>query len=131
MIRNYNPSLRRDIVGLGLCALVAILALTKAPQSVAELVSGEPLSMNFQNIPITKVVESIVDFSGGPREIAGLEQLSGVMVTVQINSVPARDALKSVLNCAGFDYEERGEALAIVRLEVGFNAACGAGMKLE
>ena len=50
MIRNHKASLRRDIVGVGLCALVGIFALTKAPVSVAELVSDEPLTLNFQDL---------------------------------------------------------------------------------
>jgi hypothetical protein len=42
--------------------------------------------------------------------------------------VPAREALQRVLNCAGFAYEERGNALAIVPLQGGPAAAvCAAG----
>jgi hypothetical protein len=125
MITSHKASLRRDVAGIGLCALVGVFALTKAPVSVAEIVSGEPLSLNFSELPITKVVELIRDFSGG-GEIEGLEQLGRMTVTVRIEAVPAREALQRVLNCAGFAYEERGDVLAIVPLEGGVaSAACG------
>jgi beta-lactamase regulating signal transducer with metallopeptidase domain len=125
MIGKHKASPRRDVVGIGLCALVGIFALTKAPVSVAELVSGEPLTLSFSQLPMTKIVELIMDFSGG-GEVLGLEQLSGMAVTVRITSVPAREALQRVLGCAGFGYEERGEAIAIVPLQEGAaTPACG------
>lgn len=102
MIGNHQASLRRDIVGIGLCAVVGVFALTKAPQSVADVISEQPLSLNVREIPITKVVELIRDFSGSAT-IIGL-----------------------------FSYEERGAALAIGPLEGGVpGAACGAGMRLN
>jgi hypothetical protein len=132
MIRNHKASLRRDMVGIGLCALVGVFALTKAPVSVAELVSDAPLSMNFSKIPIVKVVELIRDFSGAV-EIVGLGQLDGITITASVQAVPARDALQGILNCAGFTYEERSGALAIVPLAgASAIAACSrVGMKLE
>jgi beta-lactamase regulating signal transducer with metallopeptidase domain len=129
MIKDHKASRRRDFAGIGLCALVGVFALTKAPVSVAEVISGEPVTMFFQKIPITKVVELIRDFSGG-GELVGLEQLSGVTVTVQIQSVPAREALRGVLNCAGFAYEERDDVVAIVPLRAPGSAACSSGMRV-
>jgi bla regulator protein blaR1 len=124
MIRNHTASLRRDIVGIALCALVGVFALTKAPVSVAELVSEEPLTLNFQQLPITKVVGLIASFSGFPVEqVTGLEQLGETTVTLQIKGVPAREALQRILNCAGFTYRESGDTVAIVRLEA--QAAAG------
>jgi bla regulator protein blaR1 len=129
MIKDHKASLRRDIVGIALCAFVGIFALTKAPVSVAEIVSGDPITLYFQKMPITKVVELIRDFSEA-GEIVGLEQLGSVTVTLQIQGVPAREALRGILNCAGFGYEERGEVLAIVPLRAVGSAACSSGMKL-
>ncbi len=131
MIRNHKASLRRDIVGVGLCALVGIFALTKAPVSVAELVSEEPLSLNFQRLPVVKIVELIADFSGFDRgNITGLEQLGDVKATIQVQNVPAREALLSVLNCAGYTYLENGDSLAIVPLNPPETAA-GCAVKIE
>ena len=131
MIRNHTASLRRDIAGVGLCAIVGIFALTKAPVSVADLVSDNPLTLNFNRLPITKVVELIRDFSG-PAEIIGLEQLGDRTVTVQVQNVPAREALQRVLNCAGFAYEERGDTLAIVPLKGGVaGAVCVSGTRVD
>ena len=50
MIKSHQASRRRDIAGIGLCALVGVFALTKAPVSVAEIVSGEPITLFFQQI---------------------------------------------------------------------------------
>ena len=130
MIASHKASRRRDIVGLGLCALVGVFALTKAPVSVAELVSDAPITLNFQQIPVTKVVELIRDFSGAGA-ITGLEQLGAATITARIEGAPAREALRRILNCAGFAYEERGEVLAIVPLRAAGSAACGSGMKLD
>ena len=133
MIRNHTASLRRDIAGIGLCALVGIFALTKAPVSVAELVSDEPLTLNFQDLPIAKIVELIADFSGfGRANVTGLEQLGSVTATIQVQGVPARDALLRVLNCAGFTYLENGDSLAIVELDAPQTAgACGSDLTIE
>jgi bla regulator protein blaR1 len=131
MIRNHKTSLRRDIVGVGLCTLVGIFALTKAPVSVAELVSDEPLTLNFQDLFVVKIVELIADFSGfGRGDITGLEQLGDAKATIQVQNVPAREALLSVLNCAGYTYLESGDSLAIVPLNPP-EAAAGCAVKIE
>ena len=133
MIRNHTASLRRDIVGIGLCALVGLFALTKAPVSVAELISENPLTLNFSRLPVAKLVELIGSFSGlGPGAITGLEQLGDMNVTVRMEGVSARDALQRVLECAGFTYRESGDTVAIVRLEAQpAGTACDAGMRID
>jgi bla regulator protein blaR1 len=131
MIRNHKVSIRRDIAGIALCALVGVFALTKAPVSVADLVSDKPLTLNFNRLEITKVVQLIRDFSG-PAEIIGLEQLRNRTITIAVQNVPAREALERVLNCAGFAYEERGNTLAIVPLQGGVaRAVCGSGARVD
>jgi beta-lactamase regulating signal transducer with metallopeptidase domain len=133
MIRNHKASLRRDIVGIGLCAVVGVFALTKAPESVAELVSEKPLTMHFQSIPVAEIVGLIKDFSG-VGEWTGVEQLGDTEISVQLNNVPAREALQRVLNCLGFTYRETEDAVAIVPLATPRPAAdtCGsAGVKLD
>jgi beta-lactamase regulating signal transducer with metallopeptidase domain len=132
MIRNHTSSLRRDIVGIGLCALVGLFALTKAPVSVAELISEETLTLNFQQLPVAKVVELIGSFSGlGPGAIAGLEQLGDMNVTVRLQGVSAREALQRVLECAGFTYREIGDTVAVIRLEAQpAGAACDPDMRI-
>jgi len=127
MIRSHKASRRRDLIGIALCALVGVFALTKAPVSVADLVSDMPVSLNFSQLPITKVVELIRDFSG-PAEIMGLEQLGDRTVTMRVQGVPAREALQRVLNCAGFAYEERGNTLAIVPFN---GAVCASGTSID
>jgi beta-lactamase regulating signal transducer with metallopeptidase domain len=133
MIRNHTASLRRDIVGIGLCALVALFALTKAPVSVAELISEEPLTLNFQQLPVAKMVELIGRFSGlDPGAITGLEQLGDMNITARMQGVSAREALQRVLECAGFTYREIGDTVAIVRLEAQpAGAACDAAMSID
>lgn len=129
MIRKHKTSLRRDVAGIGLCALVAVLALTKAPVSVADLVSDDPVTLNFRSLPVAAFVDVIVK-GFGPETVTGLERLGDRRVTLQVEGVPAREVLQRVLNCAGFTYEERGEVLAIVPSEAQASAAC-AGMTLE
>ena len=116
MIRTHKASLSRDIVGIGLCALVGVFALTKAPDTVAQVVSDEHLTMYFVEFEATKVVELIAKFSG-ITEVRGLEQLGSTKVSVRVEDVPARDALQRMLGCVGFTYREEGAALAIVPLE--------------
>lgn len=133
MIGSHKASRLRDIIGVGLCALVGAFALTKAPVSVAELVSDAPISMNFVHIPVSTIVRLIAD-GFGPRNITGLEQLGDTKATVRVTSVPAREVLQRILNCAGFAYRESGEALAIVPsgTQDAAAGACGSvGMKLE
>lgn len=134
MIRNHKASHRRDLIGIAMCALVGVFALTKAPVSVADLVSEEPITLRMQQLDLVKFVELIKDFSGatGPTEIVGLEQLSGRTISIQVEGVPARAALQAALNCAGFTYEERGDTVAIVPLPGGVaGAVCVGNARVE
>jgi len=131
MIRNHKASLRRDVVGIGLCAVVGLFVLTKAPVSVAQLVSEEPITFRFQSLEVAKIVGLIADFSNS--EITGAEQLGALKATVEIHAVPARQALQQILNCAGFTYRESETTVAIVPLETkgAAAAACGSlGMQI-
>jgi beta-lactamase regulating signal transducer with metallopeptidase domain len=132
MIKSHKASLRRDVVGVGLCALVGLFMLTKAPVSVAQLVSQDPITVSFRSIPVAKVVQMIADF-GIKGPVTGLEQLGDVTANVQIKGVPARDALQGILNCAGFTYRENADSLAIVPSEAKDKAAAACssvGMQL-
>jgi bla regulator protein blaR1 len=126
MIRNHRVSVRRDVIGIGLCTVVGLFALTKAPVSVAELVSDAPASMHFQDLELAKIVELIVK-GFGPGEVTGLEQLGATKANVDFQGVPAREALLRILNCAGFTYRESGDSVAIVPMEArdGAAPACG------
>ena len=116
MLRNHKASVRRDIVGIALCTLVGVFALTKAPMSVAD-VSGEPISMNFERLPLAVLVSTVAKSSGfQPDKVAGLEQLGDTEVNVRMQAVPLRDALQLVLNCAGFTYRESGDELPASRI---------------
>ena len=131
MIRTHKASLSRDIVGITLCALVGVFALTKAPATVAQVVSGERLTLNFNEIEATAVVELIAKFSG-TTEVRGLEQLGSTKISFRVEDVPARDALQSMLGCMGFTYREEGAALAIVPLEPRPAVpACTEGMRVD
>jgi beta-lactamase regulating signal transducer with metallopeptidase domain len=116
MIRNHKASLARDLVGIALCALVGVFALTKAPATVAQVVSDEHLTMSFVDIEAQAVVRLIADFSR-TSDVRGLEQLGSLRVNVKVQDVPARDALQRMLGCIGFTFREEGAVLAIVPLE--------------
>jgi hypothetical protein len=133
MIRNHTVSLRRDIVGIGLCALVGLFALTKAPVSVAELISEEPVTLSFRSLPVAKMVELIGKISGlSPGAITGLEQLGDMNVTVQVQGVSAREVLLRVLECAGFTHRENGDTIALVRLDAqAAGAVCDASVSID
>ena len=111
MIRNYRVFVRGAIVGIALCAAVGGCASTRAPANV-ELVSSTPINLNVREMPMTRLVEMLAN----PAAVTGLDQLGASTATMHVRAVPAREALRSVLYCAGFAYEERGDALAIVRL---------------
>jgi bla regulator protein blaR1 len=132
MVGNHKASLRRDIVGIALCAVVGLFALTKAPVSVAELVSDQPVTLNVRSIPLQRLVSMLVT-AFGPDEVTGFELLGNTTVTLQVKGIPARETLRQVLSCVGFAYEERGAALAIVPLGTGSGggSCAGLGMKLE
>ena len=108
---DHRAFVRRVIVGVVSCVAVASCALTKTPAAV-ELVPSTPVNLNVREMPMTRLVEMLTR----PVAVAGLEQLGESTATMHARAVPARDVLRSVLNCAGFTYEERGDALAIVRL---------------
>jgi hypothetical protein len=134
MIGSHKASLCRDVVGIALCALVGACALTKAPVSVTEPVSEEPITLAVRQIPVTKLVTMIGEAYGPGKVVTGVEQLGDTTATVQMRGVSAREALQSILNCTGFTYRETERALAIVRLEApqqAVDACASTGMKLE
>ena len=129
MIRTHKASLSRDIVGIALCALVGVFALTKAPATVAQVVSEEHLTLNMVGLEATAMVELIAKFSG-ITEIRGLEQVSSMKINARLQDVPARDALQGVLSCMGFTYREEGAALVIVPLERPGVPVCTEGVQV-
>lgn len=123
MIGQHRASVLRDAMGLGLCAVIAIFMLTKAPVSVAQVVSDEPMTVDFKDIPIAAVVTLIMRFSG-ELGVTGLEQLGAMQASIRFQGVPASEALQGVLNCAGFTYSEGGDTVAIVPLPGRLATAC-------
>lgn len=111
MTKHRQPSVRSRLIGVALCALVSGCASTSSPVAV-QRVSSTPVNLNVREMPMTRLVEMLAK----PVAVTGLEQLGASTATMHVRAVPARDVLRNVLNCAGFAYEERGDALAIVRL---------------
>jgi beta-lactamase regulating signal transducer with metallopeptidase domain len=115
MIEKHKTSKPRTLAGLTLCLFVGALALTKAPMSLAQSRLGDPITLNFQEIPIERVVGLFAEFA--EMEVVGIEQIEGPVVTIRVFDVPARDALMQLLNCVGHTFQSNGQSLEIVPLQ--------------
>ena len=116
MLEKHKNSLLHNVIGIGLCLLIAVFALTKAPQSIAhsETPKSEEISLHFDDIPLNILISRVFIFA--KKEVVGLKLLADTLVTVDIKGVAALNVAKVVLNCYGFNLKNKDEIYEIVKV---------------
>ncbi|MCA9398754.1 MAG: type IV pilus secretin PilQ [Candidatus Omnitrophica bacterium] len=105
------------IVSMVLMMTPVVHAQKNAPQAVADNVSmsetGE-VSLDFREADIRNVLQ-ILSFKSGMNIVASPE-VQGV-VTIQLNSVPWKQALDVILQTYGYAYEKKGNIIVVTTVE--------------
>lgn len=91
------------------------LTVNKAPEQQGTLAGGseyqgQPMSLNFQDLPIRTVLQIIADFNGFNLVVS--DTVSGTL-TLRLNSVPWDQALDIVLRTKGLDKRMEGNVLMV------------------
>lgn len=119
MLEKHKNSKLQNILGISLCLLIGVFALTKAPQAIANNSewTEETLRFTFEYIPLSNLTKIIFDFA--KKDVVGTEQLEKILVTASVESVKPIDAANVVLKCHGFMMQDEGEHYRIVQVETG------------
>ncbi len=91
------------------------LTVNRAPEQQGTLAGGseyqgQPMSLNFQDLPIRTVLQIIADFNGFNLVVS--DTVSGTL-TLRLNSVPWDQALDIVLRTKGLDKRMEGNVLMV------------------
>ena len=95
------------------------LSVTKAPEQRGALsggteYQGQPISLNFQDLPIRTVLQIIADYNGFNLVVS--DSVSGSL-TLRLNGVPWDQALDIVLKTKGLDKRMEGNVLLVAPTE--------------
>lgn len=116
MLEKHNNSKINNILGIILCTVLLVFALTKAPQSIAtETISDNEISLNFQDIPLMSVLKLINQ--ANPREISGYGNVPDINITLAANRVSANQIEKLILKCSGLMLKAKGDKFEIIKNE--------------
>ncbi len=109
MLEKHKNSTLHNVLGITLCLLIGVFALTKAPSAIAhgDVPEGENIKLNFEDIELRKLSNIIFDFA--EVEIVGLNLLENRLVNIEIDNVAPLDVAKVLLNCNGFTMQDQGE----------------------
>ncbi len=102
MLEKHKNSIFNNVLGLGLCAAIAIFALTKAPVVLAQQSdrADDEINLSFTGMPLSNLTRVIFGYLN--QEVIVSESLDSILVTAKIEQVPAQDALKILLQCHGY-----------------------------
>ncbi len=116
MLEKHKNSALTTILGVSLCAIITVFALTKAPKSIAqETAKNQSVSFNFKDISLKTILMLMADAT--PKEIVGYDKLPDINVTVTAINVSSQLFEDIILKCTGFKMESRGDTYEIMKDE--------------
>jgi beta-lactamase regulating signal transducer with metallopeptidase domain len=122
MLEKHKNLKLHNVMGITLCVLIAIFALTKAPKALAFENNLEDwtdkLSLNFENIPLSSVTSVISEFVG--QHFVAPEEFQTIKLSLSIENVAAGDATRAILACHGYQIEVRN--LGVLKYEDGMES---------
>ena len=114
MLEKHNNSKINNILGITLCTVLLVFALTKAPQSIAiENSHDMEVSFKFDSIPLKSVLELI--FEANPKDVTGYENIPEINISFEAWNVSAIQIEKLILKCSGLKLLHQGKAHVIVK----------------
>jgi len=119
MLEKHNNSKINIILGITLCTVLLVFALTKAPQSIAkQLVEDTIVSFKFDQISLKNILELINQ--ANPREILGYENIPEKNISFEAWGVSANQVEKLLLKCSGLKLIQSENKFKIVN-DLNFN----------
>ncbi len=116
MLEKHKNSALTTILGISLCVIITVFALTKAPESIAkEEVKTEDVSFNFKDIPLKTILMVVAD--GMNKEIVGFNKLPDINVSVSATHVDGKQLEELILKCTGYKLESKGGFFEIMKDE--------------
>jgi len=107
MLSKHKVSKLSTILGVSLCAVISVIALTKAPTSLAnsQFLTSEAITLKFQTIPLRKTIEVVAGFNNIP--VFNMDIVNeNIMVFIHQENVPAEFVFKELLACGGLEFTE-------------------------
>lgn len=121
MLEKHNHSQSKNILGIALCSMFAIFALTNAPTTIAvENTTDNKVSFNFKEIDLMSIIMLVAD--ANPREITGYENVPKIKVSVNAIDVSAQYFEILLLKCSGLKMKPNGKAF-IIEKDKGFDGS--------
>lgn len=116
MLEKHKNSALTNILGISLCAIITVFALTKAPKSIAQdTVNNQNVSFKFKDIPLKSVLMLVAD--GTNKEVVGFNKLPDINISVTATHVSGKQFEELILKCTGFKLESRGSHYEIMKDE--------------
>ncbi len=102
MLEKHKSSKVSNIIGLGLCAVIGVFALTKAPVAIAQnsAWNDDDITLQFESMPLSVVVDIIADYT--KETIKGGELLESISITTRMEGASANQIITALLKCHGY-----------------------------
>jgi len=114
MLEKHNHSQSKNLIGIVLCTLLTVFALTKAPTTIAvENASDNKISFNFKDMELKSVIQLVGDAM--PREVTGYENIPKIKISVDARDVSAQYFELLLLKCSGLELIPDGDAFKLVK----------------
>ncbi len=106
MLEKHKNSTFTTILGISLCAIITVFALTKAPDSIAkEAKNQQGVSFKFKDMPLKTILMLVAD--GMHKEVVGFHKLPDINISVSAKNVNASEFENLILKCTGFKLEPK------------------------
>lgn len=100
MLEKHNNSKINNILGITLCTVLLVFALTKAPHSIAkEKIHDQKISFKFDDTSLKLILKLI--FEANPKKVIGYENVPKLNISFEAWDVSAIQLEKLILKCSG------------------------------
>lgn len=115
MLEKHTNSTKNTLVGISLCMILGIFALTKSPEIIANEESDPVyiITLNYFDIPLRPLLKLV--FNQQPKEVVGMDLIPNTNVSISATQVGAKQIASVLLNCYGLNLINEKEKLSIVK----------------
>ena len=115
MLAKHKVSKLNTIIGVCLCAVISVFALTKAPLSIAQnkFFKDDPISLGFKEMPLEQSIQLIANFNNLQIFNRDIVDNKNIKLFITAKDVPANVVFEEVLACGGFGYIEYESGIEI------------------
>ena len=129
MLQKHKKSMTKNIVGGMLCTGLAFFILTEAPSSIAidsksdenglsnSSTFSDTLTLKVEKTPLEQVVGLIAGYVQMDLFNRNLLNEKNALITVNLEYVPALEALEFILTCNNLSYELQDDKIKIIEFD--------------